>query len=204
MSARYEFRIFAALERDDAHRASLSSSMDAGDVESEDEVYLLLRGQVDRSVKLNRRCGLDAKTRIRCLKPLEQWQPEEPMPLPLNARARARLSRWAYPASLLHPAHAGSELVARAEHSPDVWVLHVHKQRCRYQRDDVLGEATRVWVNGAGLASLAVECSDPAQLRTVLGELSLNNSRNVSYPRMLNELCGLLPLPESDSRRVDV
>lgn len=60
----------------------------------------------------------------------------------------------------------------------------------------------RLEVNRAEMASLAVEGEDPERLTELRSALGLGDWENVSYPRMLQYLAGITPLPVAARVRV--
>jgi hypothetical protein len=205
MSERFEFRVFAPAR----HYRSLAQRFEglldpAGDGRSE-EIYLFAPDAAPPRTGIKVKSGgLSLKRLIRHAGDLELWRPES-VPFPLDRTRGVRIAR----ACSLPPVPGGGWAVAPhllrdAEKAPGICLAHVRKVRRRFIRGGLLGEAVRLEINGAELASLAVEAEDAEAVVALRAELRLEGRENVSYPRMLQYLAGFAPLPPGAAARVDV
>jgi hypothetical protein len=205
MTDRYEFRVFAPVHRYTALAHRFDGLLDAGAEERGQEVYLFSLDSTPPRNGLKLRNGeLSIKRLIRHSGDLELWRPEIE-PFPLDRTNGVRIARGC----AMPPVPGGgwaeaSHLLRDAEKTPNLCLAHVRKLRLRYARGALQGEMVRMEVNGAELASLAVEGEDPAALARLRADLDLAAWENVSYPRMLQYLAGVVPLPADAPARVAV
>jgi hypothetical protein len=205
MSERFEFRVFAPVRRYRSLAQRFEGLLDAAGRERGEAVYLFAPVIAPPRASLKLRDGrLSIKRLLRHNGELELWQPEFEE-FPLDRTSGVRIAR----ACSLPPVPGGGWAVAAhllrdAEKTPDICLAHLRTLRHRFARGGLLGEAVRMEINGAELASLAVEGEDAAAVRQLRSDLQLDECDNVSYPRMLQFLAGLAPLPNDAVARVAV
>jgi len=205
MIERYEFRVFAPLRGYPELARRFDGLLDAGEEERDQEVYLFALDSAPPRTGLKLRNGeLSIKRLIRHSGDLELWRPETET-FPLDRTSGVRVAR----ACAMPPVPGGgwieaAHLLRDAEKTPGVCLAHVRKLRVRFARGPLQGEAVRMEVNGAELASLAVEGEDSDAVARLRADLDLATWENVSYPRMLQYLSGMAPLPPDAPARVTV
>lgn len=206
MSERYEFRVFAPGRGFTALSRRFEGLLDTVAEEHHEEVYLFSPDSImaPRTGLKLRNGQLSIKRLVRHSGDLELWRPEIAT-FPLDRTSGVRVARTcAMPPVPGNGWAEAAHLLRDAEKTPGVFLAHVRKQRHRFARDRLLGEAVRMDVNGAELASLAVESEDATALSRLRIELKLGDRENVSYPRMLQYLAGIAPLPADAAARVQV
>jgi hypothetical protein len=203
-SPRYEYRIFApdlheveATVRAMAPLARYRESLETYLVTARGESSLKIR---DGALELKRRIG---RTRKRG-SDLEQWRPEPSLGFPLDRLALRRHLEALTPTNAQAP-----QLDDDATASPDALIgalralpgepaiACVFKRRWGFSLDDCLVELVDVLVNGARIASTAVEAEDPEAVAKLLTRLAIDGRENVGYGRALARVLGLVALPES-------
>jgi hypothetical protein len=205
MSDRFEFRVFAPVRRYRSLAQRFEGVLEAGAHERAQAVYLFAPTPALPQGSLKLQDGrMSIKHLVRRSDALELWRPE-PGEFPLDRTRGVQIAR----SCPLPPVPGGGWAVAAhllrdAEKAPDICLAHVRKLRHTFSRDGLLGEAVRLQVNGAEMASLAVEGEDPEAVLALVLELALADWENVSYPRMLQYLSGVLPLPAEGGARVEV
>jgi hypothetical protein len=200
--ARFEFRLFALADERDRLDGLLTGMFGpGGEPEISQAVYVLKRGLDSVNIKL-RGGQLDVKRLLRSNAGLQQWRPDPPAGFPLGRETRHRLEAdFGIPESLLS-APEPTAFIEAAEAATQVLAAHVHKRRRRFGRGDLIGESVLVTVNGAQLASLAIESEEPTAVRQALAMAGLDEEENVSYPLQLQRVCALIPLPTRHPWRV--
>jgi len=201
---RYEFRVFDSPSTLPDMGEQLTTLLGpAGPVTEESAVYFATRGAEQVNVKL-RDGHLDVKRLIALDGALQQWRPDPPATFPLQPSIGSVLRiTGGFPRVLCVGGLNALEFLEAAERHEAVRVMHVRKRRWRFEHEGVLGEIVRVCVNGAEVASLALESADCAALAAACRAAGLAAAENVSYPLLLRRLCGLLPLPAEHPARVD-
>jgi hypothetical protein len=205
MSERFEFRMFAPVRRYRSLVQRFEGVLDAGEQERRDEVFLFAPAILPPSTSLKLQDGrLSIKRLLRHNGDLELWRPEFES-FPLDRTSGVRIAR----SCPLPPVPGGGWAVAAhllrdAEKTPDICLAHVRKLRRRFARGGLMGEVVKMEINGAELASLAVEGEDATAVSALRADLQLDACENVSYPRMLQYLAGVAPLPVDAAARVAV
>lgn len=198
--ARYEYRIFAAGLGLVEER--LRALADCEAIQESREVYLLWPGALDRNVKL-RGGGIELKLRIGQEDGLERWRPAGRWEFPLAAavlheRLLAGLDeKGCLPrigAALSRNDLLGSVVPA----CRDLVRANLFKRRFRFTLSGCATEIDDVRVNGAALASLAIEAEDPQAVLAARARLGLEGRENVAYPLAVARVLGLAPLPDGD------
>lgn len=202
VEARFEFRLFTLAGERDRLDTVLTDLLGQGSEPMPGQAVYLLKRALD-SVNFKLRDGkLDIKRLVRHQAGLQQWRPERPSGFPLGPETRLRLQNtYGFPESLLTAADVASFLTA-AETDSELLTVHVRKQRRHFRRGDLLGETVLITANGAQLASLALESTDPVTLRQALAAVGLAREENVSYPLVLQRVCAMVPLPPEHPWRV--
>ncbi|MFU8815340.1 MAG: hypothetical protein ACNA7W_08335 [Pseudomonadales bacterium] len=205
MSERFEFRVFAPVRRYGALVQRFDGVLDAGEQDRREEVYLFGMGAATPQTSLKLRDGaLCLKRLLRLSGDLELWRPEQDV-FPLDRTTGVRIARTgAMPSVPGGGWTLAAHLLRDAEKAPDICLAHVRKLRRKFARGGLCGEAVRMEVNGAELASLALEDEDPERLMKLRAKLQLGGWENVCYPRMLQYLSGMAPLPPGAEARVSV
>ena len=68
------------------------------------------------------------------------------------------------------------------------------KRRFAFTVNDCMTELVEVWINGAGLHTVAVESTDPAAVSETKSMLGLDDLENVNYLRAIKRVIGMEPL----------
>jgi hypothetical protein len=191
-AGRFEFRIFGQTVV--PFVARLESLMAESERSESGGVYLLAPEMDDVNLKI-RNGQLDVKRRIAVVDQFEQWCPEPVGTFPLSAADNGASIGLLDTGAIDAADFVGKFLSAAPTHR----VMHVLKARRHFARNDLMGEACEVVVNGASIHSVAIEGEDLESLRTLRTAIGLDNAPNVSYVRALQQIAGLQPLP-ADSR----
>ena len=73
-------------------------------------------------------------------------------------------------------------------------VATVSKRRFAFTVNGCMTELDEVWINGAGLHSIAVESTDPAVVSETRHVIGLDELENVNYLRAIKRVIGMAPL----------
>jgi exopolyphosphatase/guanosine-5'-triphosphate,3'-diphosphate pyrophosphatase len=84
-------------------------------------------------------------------------------------------------------------VLARALHATALRVVAVHQRRARYTVGGCAAELVDLRVDGAEMRTFAIESEDRPAMMRLLREMGLAGHPNVSYPRHLRRVAGLLP-----------
>jgi exopolyphosphatase/guanosine-5'-triphosphate,3'-diphosphate pyrophosphatase len=187
---RWEWRTFAASFGDADQRFR---ELPPGKVHESDELYLL-SPNCDANVKI--RDGLmDIKTLEQVdAHGLEQWRPVMKAAFPLPAAEVAMVCVALHVAPLPpRDAYALEAMQAElAQPSRGVRAVPIHKQRQRYTVGGCSAEMTELVADGRAMRTVAIEFEDPARVWAAVREMGLERFENLSYPRGLKRLLGLL------------
>lgn len=194
--ARWEFRLFAPEPGDEAERLA-SALGESGESRSQD-IYLLNLLPAECNVKI-RDDELEIKRLIDTADGFERWRPDPALPFPLAPAAFEGLT--GEPTAIALDTATFIDRIRRPAGS--VAVVHVLKTRRHYQRDDILAETAMLTVNGASLASLAIESTDFDALSALRDSLGLAPADNVSYVRAFLRLTGDERLPDDSPWRAN-
>jgi hypothetical protein len=193
--ARFEFRCWARnFGMVDTRLRRLS---DCHGVHESDEIYIVAAGNDGTNTKI-RGGNLDIKVLTEKRGDLERWRPQTKCEFPVAAAALGgevlpqlgvavpRLSRESYAldqflAELVLPHW---QLAAAA----------VFKRRFAFTVNGCMAELDEVWINGAGLHTVAIEATDPAAVSEARLILGLDSLENVSYVRAIKRVIGMEPL----------
>jgi len=193
--ARFEFRCWARnFGVVDVRLRRLSKCH--GISESED-IYIVAADREGTNTKI-RDDVLDIKERIETCSDLERWFPRTKCAFPLAA---VTLEGEVLP-------HIG---VAMPQRSRETYSVHqfldeivlpqralavaaVFKRRFSFTVNGCMTELDEVWINGAGMHSVAIESTAPAAISEARNLLALDDLENVSYPQAIKRVIGMVPL----------
>jgi hypothetical protein len=202
VTPRYEFRLFDLDRSCDAAAGKLADHLQYIATDDSAAVYLISPDLADVNVKI-RDGKLDVKMLIERHMGLELWRPSGRYAFPLTNLDASIRALGLLLSPMTHSAAPGPDgFIAAAEASPRFCVMHVSKRRMRFAASGVHAEVAQVQINGATTWSLAIESASAADVVSLLEDLSLHRAENVSYPRMLQRLCGMIPLPPEHPARV--
>ena len=169
-----------------------------GDIRESDEVYIVSPGTEVNNVKI-RGGNLDLKVLVREWHGLEQWQPRMKSPFPIAAEA---LTATVLPAfgvdmpALDRDEYALDQFLDEiVRPHRDLVAASVFKRRFGFTVNDCMTELAEVWINGAGLQTVAVESADEWAVLEAKGMLGLDDYENVNYLRAIKRVVGMAPLP---------
>ena len=77
----------------------------------------------------------------------------------------------------------------------DLIAVRVFKRRFAFTVDDCIAEHAEVWINGAGLQTVAVESTDLPAILEAKRRLGLDDYENVNYLRAIKRVIGMEPVP---------
>jgi hypothetical protein len=199
---RYELRTQHPAASAEALQQRLAAHLGDGTPTRAADIYVFTPGMLDTNVKL-RQGRLDVKELIALSGSLEQWRALDGADFPLTPGWLQYLStRCGFPRVVSASPTVGGFLDA-AERSHEVLVAHVHKERHHFQQEGLSAEVTTGHINGASVAFLVLESEIPERVMEVARQLQIENLENVSLPRFLQRLFGVLPLPPGDPARAD-
>lgn len=185
---RWEFRIFTPEPGDEAAR--LESELEEDGQSRSRDIYLLNLLPAECNLKI-RDDELQIKRLIDTADGFEQWRPDPSLPFPLETAAFEGLT--GEPTAIALDARTFIDRIRRP--AGPVAVLHVLKTRRHFRREDILAETARLTVNGARLATLAIESTNLDALRQLRENLGLCATDNSNYVRAFLRLTGDEPLP---------
>lgn len=194
---RYEFRsFFSPLEQ--LPPAIARALADAAPRQSR-EIYAVSASRPGANLKY-RGGELDLKRLIKADGDLEQWSPGERVGFPL---ARDWLTHVLAPALGLGHALAQAppqvtapvlfEQVLRPVSG--LGIADVLKARRLFEHAGCRAEHAVVHINGAAIATVCVESTDPGAVRDALADLGLAGRENLCYPVVIARIMGLSPVP---------
>ncbi len=196
---RLEFRCFG--EEFAAVEAYLEALAGPASQEFSAEIYLLSQPPaLDRNIKI-RQGRLECKILVECLGDLQRWQPQGDWGFPVSPHILGRLfatpflkvGQWRAPDisrdQLLSAVSAGVTGLRRA---------NVLKHRRRFVLRACRVETDWVLINGAGVASVAIEAMEAGCVERLRGDLGLPDVENVSFPLVIARVLGLSPLRDED------
>lgn len=196
VTPRFEFRAFA--QDFTAVTDKIQAHTDLEAPQESFDTYVVSRYVDDHNVKV--RDGLlDVKILLQRHNDFEQWHPSLKEAFPLSAELlRKRLFPSLHIIAPKLQRHAYTVAQCFQElfwPNPYLSVAHVHKQRRRFTIDGVLGEVDTLQINGAAIASVAIEGTDIDALVAVQASLGLDVYENVNYVLALKRTMGILPIP---------
>ncbi len=193
--ARFEFRCWARnFGMVDTRLRQLS---ECHGISESEEFYIVASVNNDTNIKI--RDGiLDIKELIETRGDLERWFPRTKCEFPLTAAtlegemlpqlgvALPQRSRDTYALDQLL-----EEIVLPQQ---DLTVAAVFKRRFAFTVNGCMTELDEVWINGAGLHSVAIESTDPAAVLEARHTLGLDDLENVNYLQAIKRVIGMTPL----------
>ena len=189
---RWEWRTFGDhLGEADAKYAALTPA----DVQETDELYFLSDAN-DENVKV-RFDLMDIKTLVEVnADGLEQWKPVMKAKFPLPA-AEVKKVLEALAVSVPEMARENytlEQFVSELGEPGGLRAVKVHKKRVRYKVNGCTSEMTDVVADGQKTRTVALELEDPARVIATVREMGLGSYPNISYPRGLKQLLGIIRL----------
>lgn len=186
--SRFEFRVWGDDLGDVAHNLEVLSGK--GYPTESDEIYFLSDATDDCNAKI--RAGLlDMKVLLKVERELEQWSPiiKAGFPLGSNSIERFFALLKLHPPGLSRSIYSMDEfmndLVDRNEH---ITIVKVHKHRSEYKLDGCGVEFSVVRIEDHRQHTIAVESYDPDAVLSVIDQLGIRSSANISYPRKIKKL----------------
>lgn len=193
---RFEFRAFARnfgiVETNMRRLARCEQIRESG------ELYIMSAGSDDHNTKI-RDDKLDIKALVRREHGLEQWSPrlKERFPLPAAVVREGLFPAFGLAApELRRAAYTLEECLEDLvwPHSQLVPV-EVNKRRFSFTIEGCIAEFAEVWVNGAGIQTVAVESADAEAVLRARMALALEAYENVSYLKAIKRIIGMHRLP---------
>ena len=197
---RFEFRLFGqCFEREEQMLRSLAP---CNDISESREIYLLGHsGAGERNLKI-RNDKLELKRLVDLRYDLQRWRPAGQWEFPVPHDVVDELlgvsgsgNREPAPLPVLS-LHTLLRFVAQA--TVPIYRANVLKRRWQFSPPGCQAEVDQLLVNGAAIASLALESGDPHALQELRASLRLEDRENVAYPLALSRIMGLSPLPRED------
>jgi hypothetical protein len=78
---------------------------------------------------------------------------------------------------------------------PQLVAVEVSKRRFGFTVEGCIAELAEVWVNGAGIQTVAVESADAEAVLRARALLALEEYENVNYLMAIKRIIGMQPLP---------
>ena len=167
-------------------------------VRESDEVYIVSAGNDETNTKI-RDAKMDIKVLVQERDGLEQWCPGMKGAFPMAAKT---LAADVFPAfGVAMPALDRDEytlnqyLVEIIRPHCDLVAVTVFKRRFAFTVNDCIAEHAEVWINGAGLQTVAVESEDIPAILEAKRMLGLDDYENVNYLRAIKRVIGMEPVP---------
>ena len=185
MTPRFEFRVFGERLADEREIVERRAAF-ARDEEPRTDIYFVVPGRVDASLKL-RGGKLDLKVLRNEENGLELWEPAAQAEFPVAPEIlRARFLDPAGVRLDLPDAPVERDLLlTRARLAPLTRTVRVEKHRHSLRLDDVAVEFTRLSVDGTPAETVAIEEVDRKRALAAVEALRLSDRRNRSYQRFL-------------------
>ena len=193
---RFEFRAFArnfGIVETNMRRLARCEQ-----IRESDELYIMSAGSDDSNTKI-RDDQLDIKALVRQERGLEQWSPRLKESFPLSARV---IREALFPAlGLAAPElrRAAYTVVQCLEElvwpHPQLVPVEVNKRRFGFTVEGCITELAEVWVNGAGIQTVAVESADADAVLRARAALALEAYENVDYLKAIKRIIGMHRLP---------
>lgn len=168
-------------------------------IRESDEVYVVSAGNDLNNIKI-RDAKLDIKELVQERDGLEQWTPRLKAAFPMAAEA---LTADVFPAfgvampALERDRYTMEQFLDRiVRPHRELVAARVFKRRFAFTVNGCIAEHAEVWINGAGLQTVAVESTDAAAVREALRLLGLDDYDNVNYLRAMKRVVGMEPVPD--------
>jgi len=169
-------------------------------IRESDEVYIVSAGNDENNTKI-RDAKMDIKVLVQERDGLEQWRPRMKGEFPMAAEA---LVADVFPAFGVAMPALGRDEYALDQYLDEIIRPHrdlvavtVFKRRFAFTVNDCITEHAEVWINGAGLQTVAVESTDVPAILEAKGMLGLDDYENVNYLRAIKRVIGMEPMPAS-------
>ncbi len=168
-------------------------------IRESDEVYIVSAGNDENNTKI-RDAKMDIKVLVQERDGLEQWRPRMKGAFPIAAKV---LVAEVFPAfGVAMPALDRDEytldqyldVIIRPHR--DLVAVTLFKRRFAFTISDCITEHAEVWINGAGLQTVAVESVDVPAILEAKKMLGLDEYENVNYLRAIKRVIGLEALPD--------
>jgi hypothetical protein len=166
-------------------------------IRESNEIYVVSLANNDTNIKI-RDDDLELKSLIKKQDNLEQWYPSTNRAFPLTA---ATLEEELFPPCKVAMPSLSLESYTLHQFLKEIVLPHqelsaiaVFKRRFAFTVNDCMTELAEVWINGAGLHTVAVESTDPAAVSETTSMLGLDDLENVNYLRAIKRVIGMEPL----------
>ena len=167
-------------------------------IRESDEVYIVSAGNDENNTKI-RDAKMDIKVLVGERDGLEQWRPRMKGAFPMAAET---LVTDVFPAfGVAMPDLDRDEytldqyLDGIIRPHRDLVAVAVFKRRFAFTVNDCITEHAEVWINGAGLQTVAVEATDIPAILEAKRMLGLEDYENVNYLRAIKRVIGMEPVP---------
>ncbi len=168
-------------------------------IRESDEVYIVSAGNDENNTKI-RDAKMDIKEFVQERDGLEQWRPRMKGEFPMAAEALAAevfpAFGFAMPALDREEYTLDQYLDEIIRPHRDLVAVRVFKRRFAFAVNDCITEHAEVWINGAGLETVAVESTDVPAILEAKRTLGLDDYENVNYLRAIKRVIGMEPMPE--------
>lgn len=196
VDARFEFRAWArnfAVVEDRIRRLSPCQ-----DIRESTEVYYVSAGASGINIKM-RNGALDTKVLVDTRDGLEQWHPRSnvPFPVPIDTLKQDVFGALGVAAPALERAAYSADQILDEVLRPHsaIVTVNVFKRRFSFTIFETMVELAQVNINGAGLETIAIESVDATKITECRHLLGLDDFWNVNYPRLIQHVIGMNPLP---------
>ena len=195
---RFEFRTWArnfGLVEEKLRRLSACEK-----IRESAEIYIVSAGNDENNTKIRDRL-MDIKVFVQERDGLEQWNPRMKGEFPMAAEVLA--------AEVMPAFGVAMPALARDDYTLDAFLdgivrphrelvaASVFKRRFAFTVNGCIAEHAEVWINGAGLQTVAVESTDVPAVLEAKRLLGLDDYENVNYLRAVKRVVGMEPLAES-------
>jgi hypothetical protein len=162
------------------------------------ETYIMSSANNENNTKI-RDDKMDIKVLVQVKQGLEQWSPRMKGIFPMDAHT---LRNEVFPAFAAKPPPFNRSQYALSQFlqelirpHPDLVAVRVFKRRFAYVVNGCMCEHAEVWVNGAGIQTVAVESMDVEAMLEAKRLLSLEEYENVNYLLAIKRIIGMEQLP---------
>jgi hypothetical protein len=167
-------------------------------IRESDEVYIVSAGNDENNTKI-RDEKMDIKEFVQERDGLEQWRPRMKGEFPMAAEA---LVAEVFPAFGVAMSALGRDaytldqyLDAIIRPHRDLVAVRVFKRRFAFTVNECITEHAEVWINGAGLETVAVESTVIPAILEAKRMLGLDDYENVNYLRAIKRVIGMERAP---------
>jgi hypothetical protein len=193
--SRFEFRVIGQCFGHETDR--LRSMAPCETIKESREIYLLGHAGITE-LNLKIRDGrLELKQLAGHYQDLQRWQPAGQWEFPVASGPVRSLLPDSGESLTIPPQLNRDELLQLAARPElPLYRASVFKRRFLFNLPDCRAELDELLVNGAAIASLAMESVDPQVVLALRSLLKLEDRENVAYPLALCRIMGLAPQPE--------